>query len=93
MQKRKETAMFEKRLQAFTWAVGITFIILAVITVTTYFWFLLLVGGAFRNIPAFGALPATEMAEYMLDLKLFSIVIGTVFIICSLWRRKLKALG
>jgi hypothetical protein len=85
--------MFEKRLQAFTWAVGITFIILAVITVSTYFWFLLLVGGAFRNIPFFGALPAAEMAEYMLDLKLFAIAVGTIFIICRLWGKKLKALG
>jgi hypothetical protein len=85
--------MFEKRLQAFTYAVGITFIILGVITVSTYFWFLLLVGGAFRNIPAFGTVPVAEMAEYMLNLKLFAIAIGTIFVICSLWRRKLKSLG
>lgn len=91
--ERQEVDMFEKRLQAFTYAVGITFIILAVITGATYIWFLLLLGGAFRNIPAFAGMPAPEMAEYLLDLKLFAIVVGAVFIICSLWRRKLKALG
>ena len=84
--------MFEKRLQAFTYAVGITFIILAIITAATYIWFLLLLGGAFRNVPAFDAMPAAELAEYILDLKLFAVLIGSIFIICSLWRRKLKVL-
>lgn len=85
--------MFEKRLQAFTYAVGITFIILAAITALTYIWFLLLQGGAFRNIPALGGVPAPEMAEYLLDLKLFAVVLGAIFLICSIWRRKLKDLG
>jgi hypothetical protein len=84
--------MFEKRLQAFTYAVGITFIILAALTVVTYIWYLLLVGGAFRNIPAFGAMPAAEVADYLLNLKLFAVIVGAVFIICSIWRRKLKSL-
>ena len=85
--------MFDKRLQAFTYAVGITFIILAVITGLTYIWFLLLLGGTFSNIPAFAGVPAQEIAEYLLDLKLFAVMIGAVFITCALWRKKLKALG
>jgi len=82
--------MFEKRLQSFTYAVGITFIILAVLTGVTYIWFLLLLGGAFSNIPAFGGMPVVELAEYLLDLKLLAVFIGAVFVTCSLWHRKLK---
>ncbi len=82
--------MFEKRLQAFTYAVGITFIILATLTGVTYIWFLLLLGGAFRNIPAFGGMPAAELAGYLLNLKLLAVFVGAVFVTCSLWHRRLK---
>lgn len=82
--------MFEKRLQSFTYAIGITFIILAALTGATYIWFLLLLGGAFRNIPAFGNMPVVELAGYLLNLKLLAVLIGAVYITCSLWHRKLK---
>jgi|GEM_PF-2334792 len=82
--------MFERRLQSFTYAVGITFVILAVLTGVTYIWFLLLLSGAFRNIPAFGGMPAAELAGYLLNLKLLAVFIGAVFVTCSLWHRKLK---
>ncbi len=82
--------MFEKRLQSFTYAVGITFIILAALTMVTYIWFLLLLGGAFRNIPAFGGMPVVELAGYLLNLKLLAVLVGAVFVTCSLWHRKLK---
>lgn len=82
--------MFEKRLQSFTYAIGITFIILVALTIITYIWFLLLIGGAFENIPAFGEMPAAELAEYLLNLKLLAVFVGAVFVTCSLWHRKLR---
>ena len=85
--------MFEKRLQAFTYAAGITFILLAAVTFLTYIWFLLLRGGTFDNIFIFYAVPAEEIAEYLLDLKLLAMIVGTVFVGCYFWRKKLAALG
>ena len=84
--------MFEKRLQAFTYGVGITFILLAAATVLTYVWFLLQPGGVFDKIFIFYAVPAEMIAEYLLDLKLLAVMIGTVYVACYFWRRKLEAL-
>lgn len=85
--------MFEKRLQAFTYGVGITFLILAGITILTYIWFLLLTGGAFDKIFFFYAVPSEQIAVYLLDLKLLAVIFGSIFITCLFWRKKLAKLG
>ena len=85
--------MFEKRLQAFTYAAGITFIFLAAVTALTYIWFLLQSGGAFNSIFIFYAVPVDQIAEYLLDLKLLAVIVGTVFVGSYFWRKKLAALG
>jgi hypothetical protein len=82
--------MFEKRLRAFTYAIGITFLILVALTVITYIWFLLLLNGAFDRIPAFAGMPELEIAEYLLDLKILVIIAGAIYLTCGLWLRKLK---
>jgi hypothetical protein len=85
--------MFEKRLQAFAYAAGIAFIMLAAVTVLTYIWFLLQAGGTFDNIFIFYAVPVEEIANYLLNLKLLAVIVGTIFVICYFWRKKLAGPG
>lgn len=85
--------MFDKRLQAFTYAAGITFLFLAGVTVLTYIWFLLQTAGAFDKIFIFYAVPGEQIADYLLDLKLLAVIFGSIFITCYFWRKKLVKLG
>ena len=82
--------MFEKRLSAFTGSVGITFMILVGLTAVTYFWYLLLINGSLNNIWFFAGMQTMEVGKYLLNLKFFAIIVGSLYLTCSIWRRKLK---
>ncbi len=82
--------MFEKRLRAFSYAVGITFLILAAITTITYVWFLIHAAGLFGNIFIFDVVSGNELARYMMNLKLLAVLFGAVYITCRLWWKRLS---
>ena len=81
--------MFEKRLSAFTGSVGVTFVILVGITAVTYIWYLLLLNGSLNNIRFFAGMQTLEIGKYLLNLKFLAIIVGSVYLTCSIWRRKL----
>jgi hypothetical protein len=85
-------AMFEKRLQAFSYAVGMTFIVLAVLNVINLIVYSLIDAEALNFWP-FTLVTAREMMAYMLNVKLMGVFFGAVFLVSYIWGRRLKRIG
>ncbi len=84
--------MFEKRLQAFSYAVGITFIVLAVLNVINLIVYSLMADMALDFWP-FTLVTAQEMMRYMLNLKLMGVFFGAVFLVSYIWGRRLRRIS
>jgi len=82
--------MFEKRLQALTHALGITFLILIVLHIISFVWVVLFSSGMFDFIPFLGVFSPNVMVGYILNLKIVIVFFGSLFLICWLWSRKLR---
>lgn len=85
----RRCTMFEKRLQAFSYAVGMTFIILAALNLINFIIYSMMVGKALDFWPFTIVTPA-EMIDYMLNIKLMGVFIGAVFLVSYFWGKRLK---
>ena len=81
--------MFEKRLQAFSYAVGMTFIIIALLKVINFIVYSMMAGNVLNFWP-FTILTPADMIGYMLNIKLLGVFIGSMFLISYFWRKRLK---
>ena len=84
--------MFEKRLQAFSYAVGMTFIILALLNLINFIVYSLMIECVLDFWP-FSIVAPGEMIGYMLNVKLMGVFFGAVFLVSHLWLRKLKRIS
>jgi hypothetical protein len=84
--------MFEKRLQAFSYAVGMTFIVLAALNVINLIVYSLMDTGALNFWP-FTLVTAQEMMGYMLNVKLMGVFFGAVFLVSYIWGRRLRRIS
>ena len=82
--------MFEKRLQAFSYAVGVTFLILVLLTLITFVVYSLMLRGVLGGIWPFCTVKVADMARYMLNLKLMGVFFGAVFLVCYFWLKGLR---
>jgi len=82
--------MFEKRLQALTQALGITFLVLIVLHIISFVWVLLFTAGMLNFLPLLGIFSPEGMVDYILNLKIVIVFFGSIFLICWLWNRKLR---
>jgi len=80
--------MFEKRLHAFRYAVGITFLFIALLNVINFIVYSLMSCGTLYFWP-FTAIAAGDMIEYMLNIKLMGVIFGAIFLVCYFWEKKL----
>jgi hypothetical protein len=83
--------MFEKRLQAFSYAAGMTFIILAILNIINLIVYSMMAGNVLNFWP-FTLVPLQDMMEYMLDVKLLGVFVGAVFLTSYIWRKRLEKL-
>ena len=81
--------MFEKRLQAFSYAVGITFLILFLLTLFTFAVYSLMLKGVLAGVWPFCTVKIADMAGYLLNLKLMGVFFGAVFLVSYFWARRL----
>ena len=84
--------MFEKRLRAFSYAVGMTFIALAALNVINFIVYSLMDAGALDFWP-FTIVSTQEMMRYMLNLKLMGVFFGAVFLVSYIWGRRLRRIS
>jgi len=84
--------MFEKRLHAFRYAAGITFLFIALLNLINLVYYSLMEAGALDFWP-FTTVTPTEMVSYMLDIKLMDVFFGAVFLVCYFWEKKLRKLA
>jgi hypothetical protein len=84
--------MFEKRLQAFSYAVGMTFIILAVLNVINLIVYSLMAAMVLDFWP-FTIVSTQDMIGYMLNVKLMGVLFGAVFLVSYIWGRRLKRIA
>ena len=85
--------MFEKRLQAFSYAVGITFLILFLLNLFTFAVYSLMFEGVFAGIWPFCLVEIGDMARYVLNLKLMGVFLGAVFLVSYFWLKKIRKLS
>ncbi len=85
--------MFEKRLQAFSYAVGITFLILFLLNLFNFAFYSVMFKGVFAGVWPFCLVEIGDMARYMLNLKLLGVFFGAVFLVSYLWLKKLRKLS
>ena len=85
--------MFEKRLQAFSHAVGITFLILFLLNLFNFAFYSVMFEGVFAGVWPFCLVEIRDMARYMLNLKLMGIFFGAVFLVCHFWSKGLKKIS
>lgn len=85
--------MFEKKLQAFSHAVGITFLILFLLNLFNFAFYSLMFEGVFACVWPFYLVEIGDMARYMLNLKLMGVFVGTVFLVSYFWLRKLRKIS
>jgi uncharacterized membrane protein YkgB len=89
----REAKMFEKRLQAFSYAVGTTFLILVLLILLTFTVYSLMLRGVLGGIWPFCTVKVADMARYLLNLKLMGVFFGAVFLVCYFWLKGLKKLS
>ena len=80
--------MFEKRLEAFSYATGMTFIAIALLNLINFIVYSMMVAKVLDFWP-FTIVEPAEMIRYMLNVKLMGVFIGAVFLISYLWRKRL----
>jgi hypothetical protein len=85
-------AMFEKKLQAFSYAVGITFIVLAILNVINLIVYSMMDARVLDFWP-FTIVSAREMMGYMLNVKLLGVFFGAVFLVSYIWGRRLRKIS
>ena len=85
--------MFEKRLHAFSYGVGITFLILFLLNLFNFAFYSLMHEGVFAGVWPFCLVEIGDMARYMLNLKLMSVFVGTVFLVSYFWLKKLRKIS
>ena len=85
--------MFEKRLQAFSYAVGITFLILFLLNLFTFAVYSLMLKGVLAGVWPFRTVEIADMARYLLNLKLMGIFFGAVFLVSYFWLKRLSKLS
>lgn len=83
---------FDRRLSAFVWAIGWTFLIAICFNCLMFLWYALLAGGCLERFYIFSIFPINEAAEYFLKVKLTTAIIGLVFIASYLWRKKYRSM-
>lgn len=81
--------MFEKRLQAFSYAVGMTFIAIALLNVINFIVYSMMVENVL-DFWSFTILAPGEMIGYMLNIKLLGVFFGAVFLVGYFWRKRLR---
>ncbi len=81
--------MFEKRLQAFSYAVGMTFIAIALLNVINFIVYSMMVENVLDFWP-FTILAPGEMIGYMLNIKLLGVFFGAVFLVGHFWGKRLS---
>ncbi len=81
--------MFEKRLKSFSYAAGMTFLILILTVILTFCWYMLLDAGYFGNITIISSIDTADIAGYLLNLKLLTIFFGALFLLSYIWHKKL----
>ena len=85
--------MFEKRLRALTYALGVTFLILIVLHIISFIWVILFSSGMFDFASFLNIVSPNVMVGYILNLKIVVVFFGTLFLICWLWSRKLREIS
>ncbi|MEE9554070.1 MAG: hypothetical protein V3W18_07195 [candidate division Zixibacteria bacterium] len=81
--------MFEKRLRAFSYAVGMTFIVIALLNLFNFIVYSMMIECVLDFWP-FTILTPAEMIEYMLEIKLMGVFIGAVFLVSYFWGKRLS---
>lgn len=84
--------MFEKRLQAFSYAVGMTFIVLAVLNIINLIVYSLMDARVLDFRP-FTIVSTQELMGYMLNVKLMGVFFGAVFVVSYIWGRRLRKIS
>ena len=84
--------MFEKRLEAFSYAVGMTFIFIALLNLINFIVYSMMVENVLNFWP-FTIISAEDMIEYMLEIKLMGVFFGAVFLVSYFWRKRLAKFG
>jgi hypothetical protein len=84
---------FDRRLNAFVWASGWTFLTAIGFNCLMFIWYALTASGCLERCYIFSIFPISEAAEYFLKVKLVTAIIGLVFLGSYLWRRKYRMLA
>lgn len=84
--------MFETRLKAFSYAVGITFLAIAALNLINLIVYTMMAGDLLDFWPLNIFTPA-HMIGYMLNVKLLGVFFGAVFLVGYIWGRRLKKAG
>ncbi len=84
--------MFETRLMAFSYAVGMTFLAIAAVNLINFIVYTLMAGNVLDFWP-FTIVTPGEMIGYMLNVKLMGVFFGAVYLVSYIWGRRLRKAG
>lgn len=84
--------MFEKRLAGFRYAVGMTFLLIALLNLINFVVYSLMDSRVLDFWP-FTTVTPEEMIGYMLNVKLLGVLFGAVFLVCYFWEKRVRKLA